>query len=78
MESLNGALERQARRYLEEQRSLRALDDWLDDHAQPIAESADTELRRLAGRTWNLISERGFGSSEEHRRSCYSRPHDLY
>jgi hypothetical protein len=61
-------LEQQLRLYLAGEQSIRALNDWLDDHAQQIADSDDAELRRLAGRVWNLISQHDLGSSEEYVR----------
>ena len=60
-------LEAQVRAYLEKHLSLEALDDWLADHAQAIANSDDQQVRRLAGRAWNLIAELGIGDgSEDH------------
>ena len=61
-------LTREVQRVLQDQYTLDGLESWLHDHAQDIASTNDPALVHLAGRTWNLLSEYGAGSSEAYVR----------
>lgn len=59
--SLLAQLQGEIRLYLEGERSLDQLQDWLGAAVLPIAHAGEAEADRLAARVWRLISEHSAG-----------------